>query len=88
MTCAANLAELAVKMKNVGRAGTFVKVIDILRDDVDIIFRFEFCQFYMCLVGLHFIKLFATLVVEIYHHWTIPVQCVMRAYLFNFVIAP
>lgn len=80
--------EFAMKMKDVGATGAFVKVVDILGDYTDIEILFQIYKREVSDVGLYLGKLGASVVVEIMNESRVALKTVGRTNVHDIVIFP
>ena len=75
-------------MKDIGAACLFVQVVDVLGDDVHVVFFFQAYQLAVSVVGLDGEELAAALVVEVQHQFGIAQVGVVGGHVFHAVLLP
>ncbi len=87
---AAEFHQVAVHVQYVLAAAAFVQVIDILRDEQELVAEalFEFCKRNVCCVRLMLRKPFAQKVVEVLDALGVAAECFGRAYVLDIFVFP
>lgn len=85
---AAELGDLAMEVSDVLRAGALVEIVDVLRDDMDIVSLLELGEGNVGRVRLFFEDLAAALVIEIYDQFAVAGESLRSADILNTVVCP
>ena len=75
-------------MYDVRTTGAFVKVVDVLRNDRNTEVFFQLSQNEVTVVGLHFVQLQSTLVVELGNKIRVALPSLRGCNVFNAVLLP